>query len=56
MGFEEIDADALGAEVRFEADENERGRRAEVEDFRVPLVRDRQKRGVMCSEGDIPCP
>jgi hypothetical protein len=38
LGFEKIDACALRAEVRFEADEDERGCGAEVKDFRVPLV------------------
>lgn len=37
LGLEKIDTCALGAEVRLEADENERSGWAEVENLRVPL-------------------
>ncbi len=64
MGFEEVNADAFGAEVGFEADEDEGGRGAEVEDFGVPLEKQRCQYvvvfcvGVGAEEcgGDLPCP
>ena len=37
LGFEEVDAGAFGAEVGFEADEDEGGGGAKVEDFGIPL-------------------
>ena len=37
LGLEEIDTGAFVAEVGFQADEDEGGGRAEVEDFGVPL-------------------
>lgn len=37
LGFEEVDAGALVAEVGLQANEDQGGRWAEVEDFRVPL-------------------
>ena len=37
LGFEEIDAGAFGAEVGFQANEDEGRGGAEVEDFGVPL-------------------
>jgi hypothetical protein len=38
LGLEELDAVALGAEIGFEAHEDDGGCGAEVEDFGVPLV------------------
>lgn len=37
LGLEEINASAFGAEVRLEANENEWGVRAEMENFGIPL-------------------
>ncbi len=37
LGFEEVDAGSFVAEIRLEADEDERGVGAEMQDFRVPL-------------------
>ena len=37
LGFEEVDAGALGAQVGFEANEDERGCGAEMENFGIPL-------------------
>lgn len=37
LGLEEVDANAVGPQVRLEANENEWGGGAEMEDFRVPL-------------------
>ena len=37
LGFEEVDAHALGSEVGLEADEHEWRSGAEMEDFGVPL-------------------
>jgi hypothetical protein len=37
LGFEEVDARSLAAEVGFQADEDERGGGAEMEDFWIPL-------------------
>lgn len=37
MGLEEVDANTVRPEVRFEADEDEWGGWAEMEDFGVPL-------------------
>lgn len=38
MRAEQVDTRFLGAQVGFEADEDKWGVRAEMEDFRVPLV------------------
>ena len=40
MGFEEVDAGALSAEIGFETDEDEGSCGAEVEDFGIPLGSD----------------
>ena len=40
LAFEEVDAGALGAQVGFEANEDERGCGAEMEDFGIPLWMD----------------
>jgi hypothetical protein len=37
LGFEEIDARSLAAEVGFQANEDERGDGTEMEDFWIPL-------------------
>lgn len=37
LGFEKVDAGSFGAEVGFEANQDERGGGAEVKDLRVPL-------------------
>ena len=37
LGFEEVDAGSFGAEVGFEADEDERSGGAKVKDLRIPL-------------------
>jgi hypothetical protein len=37
LGFEKIDACTFGAEIGFQANEDERRVRAEMKDFRIPL-------------------
>jgi hypothetical protein len=37
LGFEQVNASALGSEIGFETDEDERGVWAEMEDLWIPL-------------------